>query len=105
MNKKAVEIGMNNTIFENPHGLDDNSKNYSTAYDLALLMRYAMRNSIFREITKTKKYMVNSENITYEWYNKNRLLSLYKYATGGKIGYTTKSGHVLFRAQPREEKI
>lgn len=95
MNKKAIEIGMYNTTFENPHGLDDDSKNYSTAYDLALLMKYAMKNKTFQKITQTKKYIVSSENITYEWYNKNKLLSMYKHATGGKIGYTTKSGHTF----------
>ncbi len=95
MNIKALEIGMFNTTFENPHGLDDDSKNYSTAYDLALLMKYAMQNETFRTITKTRKYIVNSQDITYEWYNKNRLLSMYKYTTGGKIGYTTKSGHAF----------
>ncbi len=54
-----------------------------------------MKNKIFRKITQTKKYIVNSKDITYEWYNKNRLLSMYKYTTGGKIGYTTKSGHAF----------
>lgn len=95
MNKKAIELGMFNTTFKNPHGLDDDTKNYSTAYDLALLMKYVMKNKIFRKITQTKKYITNNKNITYEWYNKNRLLSMYKYATGGKIGYTTKSGHAF----------
>ena len=95
MNELASRIGMKNTHFENPHGLDDDSKNYSTAYDLALLMRYATSNKIFMEITAIKKFTVTSSSKTHLWTNKNKLLSIYKYSTGGKIGYTTKSGHIF----------
>lgn len=95
MNKTARRIGMKNTTFENPHGLDDDSKNYSTAYDMALLMRYATKNKTFMEITSIKKYTVTSSVETHLWHNKNKLLSTYKYATGGKIGYTKKSGHIF----------
>lgn len=104
MNEKAIEIGMYNTTFENPHGLDDDSKNYSTAYDLALLMQYAMKNSTFRKITKTKKYIVKTINNTYEWYNKNDLLTTYKYATGGKIGYTKKSSHIFVSSATKNKE-
>lgn len=95
MNETASRIGMTNTKFENPHGLDDESKNYSTAYDLSLLMRYATNNKLFMEITKIKKYAVTSNVETHLWYNKNKLLTNYKYATSGKIGYTKKSGHIF----------
>ena len=95
MNETASRIGMKNTHFENPHGLDDETKNISTAYDLSLLMRYAMQNKIFKEITKTKKYTATSNLETHLWFNKNKLLTSYKFATGGKIGYTTKSGHIF----------
>ena len=95
MNNTASRIGMKNTYFENPHGLDDENKNISTAYDLSLLMRYAMQNKVFQKITKTKKYTVTSNFETHLWFNKNKLLDTYKYATGGKIGYTTKSGHIF----------
>ena len=95
MNAKAKKLGMNHTHFENPHGLDDESKNTSTAYDLALLMKYATKNKFFMDISSLKKYAVTSSIRTHLWYNKNKLLSNYKYATGGKIGYTTKSGHIF----------
>ena len=88
MNKKAYELGMENTLFQNPHGLDDNGGNISTAYDMALLTSYAMKNKEFREIFKTKKHVVKTERMTYVWYNKNKLLTLYKYTTGGKPGFT-----------------
>ena len=55
MNEKAQELGMTNTIFKNPHGLDDNTMNYSTAYDMALLANYAYQNETYKEIVKTKK--------------------------------------------------
>ena len=56
MNQKAKEIGMLNTHFSNPHGLDDHEDHYSTAYDMALLTRYAMNNKIYRKIAGTKVY-------------------------------------------------
>lgn len=93
MNKKARWLGMTNTSFENPHGLDSED-HYSTAYDMALLMRYAMDNKQFRKITGSVSY--KSENRAYAWQNKNKLLTqLYEYSTGGKTGYTTVAGRTL----------
>ena len=88
MNEKAKEIGMNNTTFNNPSGLDQEKGNYSTAYDMALLMSYAMQNAVFRKITGTKKIVVKTNMNSYVWQNKNKLLKMYKYATGGKTGFT-----------------
>lgn len=104
MNRKAVSIGMKNTVFENPHGLDDDTKNYSTAYDMALLMRYAVNNDTFMEITGQTKYTVDSNIERHIWYNKNKLLTLYKYATSGKIGYTTSSKHVFVSSAKKGEE-
>ena len=95
MNKKAQEIGMENTHFENPHGLDEYTKNYSTAYDMALLSQYAYKNKTYRNIVSTKKYEVSTGGKTYLWYNRNELLDNYKYCTGGKNGYTPKAGKTL----------
>ena len=88
MNQKAHEIGMKNTTFNNPSGLDQEKGNYSTAYDMALLMSYAMKNAVFRKIVGTKKITIKTNFNTYVWNNKNKLLGMYKYATGGKTGYT-----------------
>ena len=75
MNKKAKEVGMKNTKFVNPSGLDKNGiGNYSTSYDMALLTRYAMQNDIYREIVKTKSYVAKSNLKTYVWKNKIKLL-------------------------------
>lgn len=104
MNETAERLGMNDTNFENPHGLDDEEKNTSTAHDLALLMSYATKNKIFMEITKIKKYTTTSNKETHLWYNKNKLLTMYKYATGGKIGYTTRSGHIFVSSATRAEE-
>lgn len=104
MNNKAKELKMYNTTFENPHGLDDDTKNYSTAYDLALLMKYAMKNPEFIKITNAKKYKLTTNLNTHIWYNKNQLLSSYKYATGGKIGYTKKSGHIFVSSATKDNK-
>ena len=95
MNRKAKEIGMTNTIFVNPSGLDNtDSGNYSTAYDMALLTRYAMQYKEYQEIVKTKSYTVKTNKKTYVWKNKNKLLSE-EYITGGKTGYTEKARRTL----------
>jgi len=100
MNIKAFKLKMYNTSFENPHGLNDDTKNYSTAYDMALLMRYAINNKDFLRITSTKKYKVKD----YIWYNKNKLLTDYKYTISGKIGYTKKSGQVFVSSAKKDNK-
>lgn len=88
MNEKAIEIGMKNTTFNNPNGLDEDKGNYSTAYDMAILTSYAMKNKEYQKITKTTKYVLKTNMNVYSWTNKNKLLKLYKYTTGGKTGYT-----------------
>ena len=99
MNKKAKEIGMKDTLFGNPHGLDDDEieeKNYSTAYDMAILSRYSYNKlPLYREIINTKKYTYKTNSKTDIWYNRNKLLSEYKYCIGGKTGYTPKAGKTL----------
>lgn len=93
MNEKAKWLGMTNTHFDNPHGLDSET-HYSTAYDMAILTRYAMENKIFQEISGTETYMAESRS--YSWKNKNRLLTqFYEYCTGGKTGYTKQTGRTL----------
>ncbi len=98
MNKKAEEIGMKNTHFANPHGLDDHEDHYSTAYDMALLTRYAMNNEIYQKIAGTKVHRAPNPNESWDrvWKNKNRLLTeLYEYCTGGKTGYTKRAKRTL----------
>lgn len=93
MNEKARYLGMTNTHFANPHGLDEDG-HYSSAYDIAILMKYAMENETFQKISGTKDYQ--SENRTYKWKNKNKLLtSLYPFSTAGKTGFTSKAGRTL----------
>ncbi|GAB3052592.1 D-alanyl-D-alanine carboxypeptidase family protein [Virgibacillus ainsalahensis] len=93
MNDKANWLGMTNSSFDNPHGLDADN-HYSTAYDMALLMRYAMDNEQFKEITASTSYQ--SSNRAYSWQNKNKLLTqLYENSTGGKTGFTKKAGRTL----------
>ena len=88
MNNKASEIGMENSTFNNPHGLDADKGNFSTAYDMALLTSYAMKLDEYKKIVGTKSYTLKTNKNTYVWKNKNKLLKLYKYTTGGKTGFT-----------------
>ncbi len=92
MNELAFNIGAVNTHFVNPHGLHD-TNHYTTAYDLALITKYALNNETFREIVAAKKWIPNS--LGYTLYNKNKVVLNYKYGTGVKIGYTTKSGRCI----------
>jgi D-alanyl-D-alanine carboxypeptidase (penicillin-binding protein 5/6) len=95
MTKKAHEIGATNTHFSNPHGLTA-PDHYSTARDLAIIFRYAMKNPTFREIVQTKFSSVNTTALVKKkvvprriaMRNHNRLLWGYDGAIGGKTGYT-----------------
>ncbi|PGL71999.1 D-alanyl-D-alanine carboxypeptidase family protein [Bacillus sp. AFS055030] len=99
MNEKAKEIGMSNTYFSNPSGLDQQGKeHYSSAYDMALLTRYAMQNPKYAKIAGTKVHRApnTAESWDYVWKNKNKLLTyMYKYSTGGKTGFTKKAKRTL----------
>ncbi len=101
MNEKAVEIGMNNTKFNNPHGLDENGGNLSTAYDMALLTSYAMKNEEYRKIVGTKKYTLKTNMNYYSWLNKNKLLHSHDYITGGKTGFTDVARRTLVTTASR----
>ena len=104
MNGKAKEIGMNNTIFNNSSGLDDEkTSNYSTVYDMAILMAYANNLFDFKEIDSTKKIIVETNKNVYSWTNKNKLLFSYKYCNGGKTGYTKKAKRTLVTSASKKD--
>ena len=91
MNKKAYEIGAKDTKCTNPHGLDTED-NYSTAYDLAIIMCYAKKNEIISEILNTKSVTLNFGNASKYLANTNRLLFTYDYCDGGKKGFKISCG-------------
>ena len=103
MNDKAKEIGMTNTTFSNPHGLDEETKNYSTARDMAKLSRYAYKNKTYRKIIGTEEYRVQTDSKSYLWYNRMKLLGNYKYCTGGKNGYTPSAGKTLVTTHKKSD--
>jgi D-alanyl-D-alanine carboxypeptidase (penicillin-binding protein 5/6) len=94
MNQRARRLGAVNTNFVNPHGLHDD-RHYSTARDLALIAREAMRSPFFRHVVATRKHRVDrSVNGEDLWMiNRNRLLGPGSKVDGIKTGYTAKSGH------------
>ncbi len=94
MNKKAKEIGMNNSSFANPHGLDDKN-HYSTPYDMALLTKYAMQNEDFKTIVGTKTKIIECDGKYKYLTNHNKLLSKYQWCKGVKTGFTKKCGRCL----------
>ncbi|WP_052343523.1 D-alanyl-D-alanine carboxypeptidase family protein [Bacillus massiliigorillae] len=105
MNQKAQEIGMTNTSFTNPHGLDNTPNHYSTAYDMALLTRYAMNNATYAEIAGTKNHKASNPNEAwdYSWNNKNKMLKLYEYSTGGKTGFTKLARRTLVSTATKDD--
>jgi D-alanyl-D-alanine carboxypeptidase len=102
MNEKARMLGLANTQFMNPSGLDDQG-HYSSADDLAKLTAYALKNPVFKEIVKTKvKTAPNPfEEWDYKWRNKNKMLTMYEGADGVKTGDTTQAFRCLVSSATR----
>ncbi len=103
MNKKALDMGLSDTHFENPHGLDGET-HYTTARELALIAREAMSNQEFREIVSTYKKTIplNETEGVRLLLNHNKLLRSYEGAVGVKTGFTKKSGRCLVSAAERD---
>lgn len=92
MTKKAKELGAKDTVFRTPNGLDS-LDHHSTAYDMAVITRYALNNKQFMDIINKKQVSFKTNMSNYDIINKNRLLSEYEGANGVKTGYTGKAGH------------
>lgn len=103
MNDKAKQLGMKNTIFNNPSGLDEKKGNFSTAYDMSLLISYAIKNDNFKKIVGTKKHTLETDMNVYSWTNKNKLLFSYKYTTGGKTGFTQIARRTLVTTASKDD--
>ncbi|MEG1457990.1 MAG: D-alanyl-D-alanine carboxypeptidase family protein [Acetivibrio sp.] len=104
MNQRAKELGCLNTHFVNANGLHDD-QHYTSAYDMALIARQAMKHPIFRKVTATKRYSIpptNKHDIDNVFLNHHQMLNGYKYpqyeyeyCIGGKTGYTSKAASTL----------
>lgn len=103
MNEKAIELGLNDTHFENTHGLDGD-EHYTTAKDLGILACYAMKNPKFLEIVSTYKRVIplNNGEGSRVLINHNKLLRSYDGAIGIKTGFTKKSGRCLVSCAERD---
>jgi D-alanyl-D-alanine carboxypeptidase (penicillin-binding protein 5/6) len=102
MNEKASELGLRDTHYTSPSGVVDRG-NYSSAYDLAALARYAMAIPRFRAFTRTHIAHVKWAKPTYAktYVNKNQLIGTYRGADGVKTGWTTIAGHCLVASARR----
>lgn len=103
MTERAAEIGCENTVFTTPHGLPAEG-HHTTAWDLALIAREAMKNPVFREIVGTQRASLPWADHEYDRVltNKNKLLSTYAGALGVKTGYTKAAGRCLVFAAERD---
>ena len=97
MNKKAAQLGMNDTHFANPNGLDD-PDHYSTAYDMAILARAVLEREELRAIVSTRSIFIAGRSLT----NHNKLLWRYEGCTGLKTGYTDEAGRTLVSSALRD---
>ena len=103
MTARAEEIGCENTVFTTPHGLPSQG-HHTTAWDLAMITREAMKNPVFREIVSTQRASLPWAGHEYDRLltNKNKLLSTYPGALGVKTGYTKAAGRCLVFAAERD---
>ena len=98
LNRKAKQIGCEDTYFITPNGLDaedENGKHHTTAKDLALIMRYAIRNQTFLHIAQTRDYTFSeiTGKRTFSVHNTNALLDRMEGVLAGKTGYTSQAGY------------
>ncbi len=102
MNQKACELGLNNSHFETPHGLDSDG-HYTTAYELALITDYALHNDTFLNIVGTQRYTVTINNYSKELHNSNELLGSLNGVYGVKTGFTNGANRCLVTACKRND--
>lgn len=102
MNEKAVQLGLSNTHFETPHGLDADS-HYTTAYELAILSNYALNNKTFSKIVGTKNYTVIINGYPKDLSNTNELLGNLYGVYGIKTGFTNGANRCLVSACKRND--
>ena len=100
MNTKAEELGLTNTHFETPHGLDS-AEHYTTPYELAILTDYALKNNVFANIVKTKSCNITINGVTRTISNTNELLGNLDGVYGVKTGFTNGAGRCLVTATKR----
>lgn len=101
MNNKAVELGCRDTHFSNPSGLFD-KEHYSSAYDMALIMSYAMQNEEFKKIVSAKEYQIQMNGSVTYLRNHNKLLWQSNDCIGGKTGFTKMAGRCLVSCAERD---
>ena len=101
MNKRAEDMGLENTSFENPHGLDGDN-HYTTASDLAALTAIALDNELLSKVVSTQNYTFEKEGTTVSVSNHNRLLSSCDGVNGVKTGYTKACGRCLVSSAERD---
>lgn len=102
MNKKAYELGLTNTHYESPHGLDSDG-HYTTAYELAVLSDYALKNETFSRIVGTKNYTVSINGYSKSLSNTNELLGNLNGIYGVKTGFTNGANRCLVTACKRND--
>ena len=113
MNEKAKELGCKNTHFVNAHGYFDEN-HYTTPYDMAIILQYALKNDTFRKIIETHTYTLPVTNKTdkevvltnsNKLFDKNNPKTYYEYVLGGKTGYTIESRGTFVGYAKKDDKL
>lgn len=101
MNLKANELGLKFSHFVSPHGLDSD-EHYTTAYDLAILADYALKNPVFAKIVNTSNYSITINNYSKSLHNSNELLGYLDGVYGVKTGFTNGANRCLVTSCKRD---
>ncbi len=102
MTKKAIEMGITDTNFANPHGLD-NENHYTSAISMAKITRYALNNKYINEAVNTREITVDLGGFSKTLTNTNSLLTTYEYADGVKTGFTNGANRCLVASATKDD--
>lgn len=104
MNEKAAELGLTDSHFVTPNGLH-HEDHYTSAYDLAMITREAVKYPLFNQIVVTNRWQLPWADNDYDRvvYNRNQLLDIYEYADGIKNGYTKEAGNCLVSSATKDD--
>jgi len=103
MNAKAADLGLANSHFTNPHGLD-HREHYSSAFDMVQFARAGMKDPRFQALSAARKWSIRASSRTYDVHNLNRVLGQVPGADGVKIGFTDEAGRTIVASATRNGK-
>lgn len=105
MNEEVSKLGLKNSYFSNPSGLDEDNYNYTTTYDFVKITEATIKIPLLKEILGTSKYTIKLDNKNLYLNHKHKLINRIDGFIGGKTGYTKKAGRTLVSILEKENKL